>query len=433
MELIIYSPTYTPRSQYVFRQCFEVLHPLNWRTTRDLNTYLQADGVKINYSDTAQDPAEFWIKPAGLLAAGDIASIKPMVKWEQDLPWFFGEAGEDFPGDLFSQIFYLLSRYEEYLPFKPDRHNRFTAANSLAQTEGFLHLPVVEHWLLLLRKKVLARFPGFDWPFPSYEFVSTVDIDRAFSMQYLENWRYLAGIARDLLGLRFVHLYKRWKAWFEVFEDPYFSIPSILEWHKAAEIKCRYFFLVADYGKHDINNPVTSPIMRSLIKMLSGHQDYGVHPSYASNKDPERILMEKKRVEDFGKIVVEHSRQHFLMLRFPQTYRSLMAAGIKHDHSMGYADNVGFRAGVSRPYQWYDLEEEASKDFWIHPFAAMDVTLRSYLKLKPAQAEEKMTQLREQCLAVGGHFCILWHNSSFFAAEGWKGWPEVYERVVKRK
>ncbi len=75
----------------------------------------------------------------------------------------FFETSGDFPFDIFAAAFYLLSRYEEYLPFQPDKHGRFPHEASLAYKENFLHLPLVNYWLEDLKKALRVKFPEFEF------------------------------------------------------------------------------------------------------------------------------------------------------------------------------------------------------------------------------------------------------------------------------
>ncbi len=125
------------------------------------------------------------------------------------------------------------------------------------------------------------------------------------------------------------------------------------------------------------------------------------------------------------------SRQHFLKLRFPDTYRNLIAAGITDDYTMGYADETGFRAGICSPYKWYDLEKEVMTNLTIHPFAVMDGTLNSYLKLTPAQALEKVKSLAQEVKNVNGELITIWHNETLSDWKDWKGWKDFYEQVIR--
>jgi hypothetical protein len=119
------------------------------------------------------------------------------------------------------------------------------------------------------------------------------------------------------------------------------------------------------------------------------------------------------------------------MLRFPQTYRSLEGAGIQRDFSMGYPDAIGFRAGIARPYPWYDLEQERISQLQVVPFQLMDVTLAGYLDLPVEKAKTLAGEIIAQTKSVNGQFCYIWHNSSFSHHHGWKGWEDVLRQVLQ--
>ena len=98
---------------------------------------------------------------------------------------------------------------------------------------------------------------------------------------------------------------------------------------------------------------------------------------------------------------------------------------------MGYPDQVGFRAGTSQSFYWYDLENDLQTKLRIHPFCVMDVTLKQYLKLNPEQAFRQVQQILVQLKALRGQFTIIWHNSSFYGREGWVGWKKLYQDILK--
>ena len=120
-----------------------------------------------------------------------------------------------------------------------------------------------------------------------------------------------------------------------------------------------------------------------------------------------------------------------MKLRFPETYQNLLKVGILEDYSMGYADDIGFRAGIATPFYWYDLENEQATALKIHPFAVMEVTMQQYLQLSPEEAVEQVKPLIAATKAVGGTFSTLWHNSTLSNIEEWEGWRKVYEKIIK--
>lgn len=146
-----------------------------------------------------------------------------------------------------------------------------------------------------------------------------------------------------------------------------------------------------------------------------------------SNHEDGVIQEEKSWLEQVSGKPVRASRQHYIYLRFPDTYRSLLQAGISDDYSMGYPDACGFRAGTARPFFWYDLEQETETGLQIHPFCAMDVTCRHYMKLSPEQAIEKGRELKNNLRNTGGMFGFIFHNESLGHAKHWTGWQRVFE------
>ena len=104
-----------------------------------------------------------------------------------------------------------------------------------------------------------------------------------------------------------------------------------------------------------------------------------MHPSYASN---EAYHVLNSEYEELKKILARKpkaSRQNYLMLRFPETYRNLIKLGIKKDYSLGYGTDTGFRAGIARPFYFYDMLKEEKTSLRLMTFQVMDRTLLSYL------------------------------------------------------
>ena len=157
----------------------------------------------------------------------------------------------------------------------------------------------------------------------------------------------------------------------------------------------------------------------------------GIHPSFKSAHYPSLVALEKERLVQICGHTISRSRQHFLRLQFPSTYRALLKAGIEEDFSMGYADAIGFRAWTSVPFRWFDLKREEITPLLITPFQVMDVSLQQYLGLTPEQAKEHLSQLIKTVRNTGGQFCTLWHNSSFDEEDDWKGWTSVYQHILK--
>lgn len=432
MLLTIHAAADSPRLRYTLDLIGRWLG-LPYQLLTNRSDYLAAVGPRIHYGAARITPDELFLPAGPLLFSQGIHPLHPEVAGREDLPFFFSRPASeaDFPFDLPALIFYSVTRYEEYLPFPADRHGRFPASQSLADRHHFLHRPWVDGWISRLREKLTARFPRLDLRLPSYQFHPTYDVDLAWAYRRRPGWRTTGSLLRDLLRFDRARLGDRLRVLSQRAPDPFFTFPYLAERHQTYGLRPAFFFLLADYGGYDRAVAPTHPAFHQLIRSVAARATVGIHPSYRSCDHPGLLRKEADRLRTITGEEVRHSRQHFLRLRFPETYRRLLAAGIGHDYTLGYADAPGFRAGTAQSFPWYDLEREQATSLLLHPFQVMDVTLRRYRRLTPVAAQAEVCRLITEVRRTGGTFRTLWHNSSFAPLEGWGGWKSVYENIMR--
>jgi hypothetical protein len=122
---------------------------------------------------------------------------------------------------------------------------------------------------------------------------------------------------------------------------------------------------------------------------------------------------------------------HYLKMQLPTTYRQLVESEISQDFTMGFAETIGFRAGTSRPFFWFDWMKNQQQSLQIVPFCYMEHTLHSYMKCTPSQAIEKIAEIKSRIKESNGDCCILWHNSSLSEYGEWEGWRTVLLHTLK--
>ena len=157
-----------------------------------------------------------------------------------------------------------------------------------------------------------------------------------------------------------------------------------------------------------------------------------MHPSYETNSSPELFEQEQNILLAIIGKEISASRQHYIKLALPQTYRKLIELGIQQDYSMGYGTHLGFRAGTSRPFYWYDLQEEQQTTLQVFPFSFMDTTTRYELNLSVDEAFEKLNKLKGRLQKVGGLLITVFHNFSLGTDKEWEGWAEAYADFIKK-
>lgn len=433
MPLIFYTEKTSPRLDYVLSVFLKQLLGLDYQLTTDREDFKKSALPKINYSSTSISKEEVFFAPHSILFEKSIKfqSIKPQPC--QNLPAFFYTHAEkaDLPFDIFAFVFYLLSRYEEYLPFNKDTHERFTAPESLAFKCDFLQKPLINLWSLQFSKILLKKYPQLQFSSPKYNFQPTYDIDFAWSYQNKGFVRSAGGYLRDISKMDFTILKERFLVQTNQQIDPFYTFDYLEKLHQKHQLSPIWFFLLGDYGDFDKNISSKNKAFQNLIKSINQQYQTGIHPSYQSNSAVAILKIEKERLEKITQKKVSQSRQHFLKLNLPETYKNLLKTGITDDYTMGYASQIGFRASIATPFFWYDLKSEQTTNLCIHPFQIMDVTLQQYLKLSTEQAIDQSVQLIQETKSVGGTFVSLWHNSSFSNEEKWRGWKRVYEKIIE--
>lgn len=432
--LLIYTPRMTNRLGYTLNVLLGRLLRIEHSITTDADYFEQSTDPKLCYGPRRIGDGLF-IKSTNLLFSTSIEDIETHPT-QVDGQWMlFPVYGTDLdlPFDLLAATFYMVSRYEEYLPHREDEHGRFTAAQTLAAQAGFLHLPVVDQWAVMLIDRLNQRYPDMAIPPRTYRFVQTVDIDAAWCYLHKGFFRTVTGWLRDLLWRRDTDkVRRRWRVLTHREPDPFETFDYILEKQKQNQhSKLIFFALLADYDNYDKPSSYLNPHTGELLQHLDDYASMGIHPGYNSLEQPHNVDVETQRLENILHRTISKSRFHFLRMKLPLSYRILMHAGLKDDYSMGFAETIGFRAGISSPYPFYDLERDLETTLIVHPFCVMDTTMQRYLGLSPDEAIAQYAKLIESIRAVGGTFCCIVHNQNLSDLDEWSGWRHVYEQMLE--
>ncbi len=427
--ILIYSHKLTSRLKYIFKTIFtDILHT-EISFTDSTDEFEKSNDIKINYSTSKLNSGIFFQSTTILFETGIKEQNISIFEFEGDQCFYPVGKDAEFPFDPFAASFYLISRFEEYLPHIKDSHERFLATESLAFQNNFLDKPLVNIWANEIAKRIENQSNGFKFPERDFKFISTIDIDNAYAYKHKGFIRIVGGLIKSLFKEH--NFIKRLNVVFGKALDPYNTFKYQHEIHKAHGISPIYFFLLGDYGLNDKNIPVKNKTFQSLIKSISDYSEVGIHPSYASNKDIEILSKEIKRLQAITHRNTTKSRQHFLKLNLPNTYRNLIDNDIKGDYTMGYAEKSGFRASICSPYYFYDLDTEVETKLQLFPFTIMEATYQYYEKSSPEKAIEEIIKLMNKVKEVKGTFISVWHNESLSDEGIWKDWKIVYEKMLK--
>jgi len=432
--LLIYTPILKPRIQYIFELFFKEILCVEYKCTQDAEHFSNFIGPKLNYSESPQDK-ELFIQANGLLNEKGIHPQNILIGEYQKLPTIFAYQekmpASILPFDIFAASFYLVTRYEEYLNFVPDEHGRFPSTASIAHQQRFLDKPLINIWAKQLLEIIREQYPRLESHYRKFQFIPTYDIDIAYSYRCKGLFRNVGGYLKDFKNFNFTKLKERTKVLMDLQEDPFDTYGHQHALQEKYSLKPIYFFLLGQYGPYDKNISVDRTRFQDLIQSVSDYASIGIHPSYRSNDHLEEL---NKEVKDLARIIkreISQSRQHYVRLNFPQTYERLLELNITKDYSMGYADQVGFRASIASSFLFYNLSQESTTNLRIYPFSIMDVTYRFYQQNEISQTLDSIQKIIQSIKAVNGIFIPIFHNSSLSETDGWEGWRVVHEQMIK--
>ena len=427
--MLVFVPKITNRLHYTFDFVFNTVLGVDFQLTTNKDAFRDYEGDKMSYG---QNPLweEPFQKATSLLFEHDIYNqeLKPIDF--MGVKGFFPVYSQRslFPFDLFAASFYLITRYEEYLPQIRDQHGRFAPEYSCLYQMGMLAKPIVDLWVLELAKRLHLE----DKIAPrKYVFQPTYDVDAAWAYLHKGFFRTTGAYARDILAGDWQEVKKRNRVLFKHERDPFDSFEFQFQLQQEFHLKPIYFIHCGDYDTNDKSISYRNKAFKALIKHIGDYADVGIHPSYSSYLDPVRLQTEVERLSSVLNREVTKSRQHFLRMTMPRTYQRLIELDITDDYTMGYASQVGFRAGTATAYRFYDLESDSATSLKIHPFAVMDGTLKDYLNLGITDSYDKILQLVDEVRKVQGTFIYLTHNETLGGDKRWVGWPEMYRKMLE--
>ncbi|MEP7373634.1 MAG: polysaccharide deacetylase family protein [Chitinophagaceae bacterium] len=429
--MLIYTPTITSRLKYITDFSGKEIIGKPFELTSDLNYYQQYSGSKINYNTERITPGEFWVKPHSLLFENGITGQRIECFDVNGQKTFFKTEG-DFPFDFFAASFYLLSRYEEYMPYKKDMYGRYAHENSLAFKEGFLGQPLINLWLSELKNALKKNFPLLTIHNSQFTFLPTYDIDIAWSYKHKGWWRSMGGSLQSLIKGNWKQLTERINVLKGEQKDPFDTYTWLNHLHQQYNLKPYYFFLLAQRtSRYDKN---ISPHKKALQALIGDHlirYPVAIHPSWRSGDEYSLLKKEIEVLQNITGNKVVSSRQHYIRFTLPGTFRRLIDAGIQFDFSMGYGSINGFRASAACPFYWYDLEKEKQTELMLFPFCYMDANSFYEQKYTALQALEEMQHYYTVVNSVNGTFITIWHNHFLGTDKLYAGWKEVYEQFIR--
>ena len=223
-------------------------------------------------------------------------------------------------------------------------------------------------------------------------------------------------------------------------DRPYWQFDKIMELEEELGVRSSFYFLneqnlfrdksTKDWfklknwklytGRYDIENP---EIKRVIRKLDENGWDVGLHGSYDSYLDVDRLRYEKKVLEDIIGHEVIGIRQHYLNLKKPDIWENHKEVGLKYDSSLGSSEEYGFHYGDKVKFPLDD-------DFAVFPLTIMDSALMDGTA-SLEEAWDDCERLLKQAKKRNAIMTILWHPRMFNERE-FPGYTKIYRKIIER-
>lgn len=408
--LLIYTQKISPRIVYTFKHvCTNVLG-ISIKFTNKIEEFIAHEGMKLSYGRQALGN-EFFLQQVDLLVEQGFSEVEIKMNTWDEVPCFFPVSDASaLPFDIFAASFYLLSRYEEYLPHVKDEEGRFPASESLAFDEKFLHLPVIDIWALKFRGVLKNRFPTIEINTRKYKPKAVIAVEHVFTYKNKGFTRSLVGGFVGLLKLNFGKVFDRLKVVFRLSDDPLDVFEDLIGFIKQHKLRMLFLFQLSDFSIHDRNINHNRIPYRSVIKYVADYANVGLLLGYYAVRDFKTLRKEKLRMEEIVHSPLEYVMNSKYNLTLPECFTHLSELEIQNDFSMGYPSQPGFRAGTCTPFLFYDINMEITTPLILHPYMFNSTILENedFEVLKG-----KIGKMIEEVKTVGGEFKAIFKNQDF--------------------
>lgn len=343
--------------------------------------------------------------------------------------------------DVLGLTYWMLTRQEEVARTDLDEHGRFAATSSHAFKHGYLGRPVVDEWLDILGQVIQRTWPSLKLKKNAFSMKVSHDVDSA-SRYGFRPWRKVPlGIASDVFRNRdargllgpWIRLNTRDRLHPL---DGFNTFDWLMDASEQRDLQSAFYFICERRGAsydsdYNLDHPAIQHVFREIHRR--GHE-IGLHPSYNSYLDPERIGREAKRLRSAcADLEIDQAiwggRMHWLQWSHPLTLRAWSDANMAYDSTMAYAECPGFRCGTCFEYPAFDPVTQVTLPIRIRPLIVMEGSVVATYGLGlgiGADARQIMLGLKDVCRRVGGCYTLLWHNSSLLT----RGWRDLYVEVL---
>ncbi|MFC2088123.1 DUF7033 domain-containing protein [Calditrichota bacterium] len=367
-----------------------------------------------------------------------------VLNWRKSTDWNYfyqtGYKGWQLEYDLFLNIFYHLSRFEErWRNFVDEAESDW--AKSVLSKAGHLQIPTVDILIDYLKKIIYrkakktnqATIRILNWPQAEdfgVAFTHDVDITRGVSVKD----HMLAKGKMVLYGLAAISDKKiQLKKGIDEKNRNVWSFNEIQNFYKQRNWKATFFFIAKILeGGHLRYNIATEKFEQLFKSLKSNGHEIALHPSLKSFENPKNYVEEKKKLEKYSASKIEGMRQHYLRAKFPRLWEIADRSELKYDSTLGYNFQVGFRSGTCFAHQVFNYSKDRQLNLVEYPLAFFEYNLPEQ-GIDEKKSIAVINSLIKQVEKYSGLLTVLLHPSNFLQKPYQHYWQYLTAKLQKKK
>jgi len=366
--------------------------------------------------------------------------VKNSFILEDDIPIIYGNEILDIKQDkivcgidIFASAFFMLTRWEEYVVKKRDKHNRFPDKLSLAYKNNFHKRPIVNEYIEMLWNMIHSLDNSLQRKEKKYSVYITHDVDNIRRYDTLK--KYIKALAGDLILRKNPLLWLSTTSDYILYKlglkkDTHDTFDFLMDISEKYNLKSHFYFMPNKLGEADARYNIDNPIVAKTIKAIKEREHIvGIHGSYNGYNKADIFKTELNRLNKFNQKTTE-GRQHYLCFENPTTWQLWEDNNLQIDSTIGYSHFAGFRAGTCFEFPVFNILTRSTLRLIEKPLIAMEGAVKEeYNNLDNFISEiYSLSQLTKK---YNGTFVFLWHNNNINVKE-WKNYSKEYEQIIEK-
>lgn len=150
--------------------------------------------------------------------------------------------------------------------------------------------------------------------------------------------------------------------------------------------------------------------------------------SYAAQNESTILSQERKSLKKLIHQPIDRVRFNYGLLSSAKSYFGLLDQELEGDYSMGYNEEIGYRASTAVPFYFYDLNNDLQTSLRIHPVVATEKGLR---KFSDKKAFKKLEEIYEGLTTRTAMHIISVSNAVLTANQMKNNWRDQFINYLR--